>query len=274
MNKEDLQAYHKHITDTYDKRSGSHDNSQFHRETALKLIDEMPPGRGDTILDIGTGTGSIAFHAASLVGKEGKVIGVDLSEGMLIEANKKLHHAKINNLEFVLADAEHLTFSENSFDRIYCASAFFCILDPLATLRKWHGLLKPGGILCFHAQPETSYYWVRETRKVFIRHGYPYLINDATSSIEKSEKLLAKAGFDNVDIQVEESGYYMSAEQARDSWIDESDFYPGQYPHPVTNVPPEVMEQCKQEYELNIEKLITEKGIWNDVSMYYIYAHK
>jgi len=38
MNIEDLQAYHKHITNTYDERSGRHDNSQWHRETALKLI--------------------------------------------------------------------------------------------------------------------------------------------------------------------------------------------------------------------------------------------
>jgi ubiquinone/menaquinone biosynthesis C-methylase UbiE len=274
MNKNDLQAYHKHITDTYDHRSGNHNNSKWHRKTALKLIDKMPPRSGDTVLDIGTGTGSIAFHAASLVGKEGKVVGVDLSEGMLAEANKILTDSEFNNLEFVLADAEQLTFSDNRFDRIYCASAFFCILKPLVTLRQWHGLLKPGGILCFHAQPETSYFWVREARKVFNRHGYPYLINGATSNIEKSEQLLSESGFNKVDIRVEESGYFMSADQARGSWIDENDFYPGQYPHPVTNVPPEVMEQCKQEYESNIEKLITEKGIWNDISMYYIYAHK
>lgn len=274
MNIEDIQAYHKHITDTYDQRSGNHENSQWHRETALKLIDGMPPASGNSILDIGTGTGTIAFHAASLAGPDGKVIGVDLSKGMLHEANKKLANSGFNNLEFILADAEQLAFADNSFDRIYCASAFFCILDPLATLQQWHGLLKPGGILGLHAQPETSYYWVREARKVFTKHGYPYLINNATGSIEKSEKLLAESGFNKVDIRIEESGYYMLAEQARDSWIDENDFFPGQYPHPVTNVPPEILMQCKQEYESNIEKLITEKGIWNDISMYYIYAYK
>lgn len=274
MNIEDLQAYHKHITNTYDERSVRHDNSQWHRETALKLINDMPPSIGDSILDIGTGTGTIAFHAASLVGSDGKVIGVDLSNGMLSEASKKLADSDFNNLEFVLADAEQLAFGDNSFDRIYCASAFFCILNPLTTLRKWHDLLKPGGILCFHALPETSYYWVREARKVFTKHGYPYLINSATGSIEKSEQLLTESGFSQIDIHVEEAGYYMSAEQARYSWIDISDFFPGQYPHPVTNVPSEIMMQCKQEYESNIEELIAEKGIWNDISMYYIYAYK
>jgi len=274
MKIEALQAYHKHITDTYDERSGNHDKSQWHRETALKLIDTIPPGSGDSTLDIGTGTGTIAFHAASLVGPKGKSIGIDLSKGMLSEANKKLNDSDFNNLEFVVADAEKLAFADSSFDRIYCASAFFCILEPLATLRQWHSLLRPGGILGFHALPEASYYWIREARKVFTRHGYPYLINNATSTIEKSEQLLAEAGFKKVDIRVEEAGYYIPAEQARNSWIDESDFFPGQYPHPVTKVPPEIMMQCKQEYESNIEKLITEKGIWNDISMYYTYAYK
>ena len=190
MNIEELQAYHKRISDTYDSRSPNHENSEWHRKTALKLINDMPPKDGHSVLDIGTGTGTIAFHAASLVGPSGKVKGVDLSPGMLEQANKKLANSDLNNLEFILSDAENLTFSKNSFDRIYCASVFFCILDPLATLRQWHALLKPGGVLGFHGQPETSYFWVREARKVFTRHGYPYLLNTATATIEKSEKLL------------------------------------------------------------------------------------
>ena len=145
MNIEDLQAYHKHIADTYDERSGNHDNSDWHRKTALKLLEELPARVGDSVLDIGTGTGTIAFQAASLVKSGGTVIGVDISEGMLSEANKKLAASGLDNLEFILADAEHLEFPGNRFDRMYCASAFFCILDPLATLRHWHD--KMGRIL-------------------------------------------------------------------------------------------------------------------------------
>ena len=274
MNSRDLQAYHKHITDTYDARSGNHENSQWHRKTALRLIDEMPPNTGHSVLDVGTGTGTIAFRAASLAGPTGSVVGIDLSAGMLGQAQRRLADSEFTNLRFLLADAERPSFSGNTFDRIYCASAFFCFLDPLSTLRQWRGLLKPDGILGFHAQPETSYFWVREARKVFNRHGYPYLINGATASIEKSERLLRDAGYSAIDIRVEESGYYMPADDARDSWIKESDFFPGQYPHPVANVPPDVLAQCRQEYESAIESLITEDGIWNDISMYYIYARK
>ena len=125
MNTEELQAYHKHLTDVYDERSGNHDKSEWHRKA------------GDYVLDIGTGTGSLAFHAATLVNPSGKVIGVDLSQGMITQASAKLNQSGLKNLEFILGDMEHLSFPNNSFDKIYCASAFFCALDPLATLTHW-----------------------------------------------------------------------------------------------------------------------------------------
>jgi len=271
---EDLQAYHKHIADTYDERSGNHDKSEWHRKTALRLVKELPPRSGNSVLDIATGTGTIAFQAASLVGPNGMVTGVDISKGMLAQANEKLTVSGLPNLKFILADAERLEFPDSSFDRMYCASAFFCILDPLETLRNWHGLLKPGGALGFHTIPETSYYWISEARKLLAKYGYPYLINTATGTLEKSQKLLIEAGFSKVDIRVEESGYYMSIEKAKNTWIDESDFVPGQYPHPVRDVPPEILIQCQQEYEARIVDLNTEQGVWNDITMYYIYAYK
>jgi ubiquinone/menaquinone biosynthesis C-methylase UbiE len=135
MNTEDLQAYRKYIADTYDARSGNYDRSEWHRKTALRLVEGLPPRTGDSVLDIATGTGTIAFHAASLVGPNGKVVGIDLSEGMLAQAKAKVSASDLRNLEFILADAENLGFPPGSFDRMYCASAFFCILDPIPSWR-------------------------------------------------------------------------------------------------------------------------------------------
>lgn len=177
MHIDDLKAYHKNIAGIYDQRSRNHSNSEWHRKTALKLVDELPPRVGDSVLDIATGTGTIAFRAASIVGSDGKVVGVDISNGMLAEANKKLITLGPDNLEFMLADAEHLEFAKNSFDRMYCASAFFCILEPLATLRHWFNLLKPDGGLAFHAIPETSYFWVSVARDVLSKHGISSLVS-------------------------------------------------------------------------------------------------
>ena len=269
-----LQAYHKYIADTYDERSGNHDNSEWHRKTSLKLVEELPPRAGDSVLDIGTGTGTIALHAASLVGTNGKVIGIDLSKGMLAQANEKVSALDLPNLEFILSDAEHLQFPDSSFDRMYCASAFFCILNPLATLRHWFKLLKPEGGLGFHALPASSYFWVSIARDILSKHGFTYILNTPTGTIEKTRYLLNEAGFKKVVIQVEKSGYYVPLQKAKESWVSIDDFAPGQHPHPVTNVPPDIMILCQLEYVARIEELNTDKGVWNDVTMYYVYAYK
>lgn len=189
MDNENLQIYHKHIVDTYDERSFNHDNSEWHRKTAIKLVEEMPPRVGSSVLDIGTDTGFIAFYAASLVGVNGKVHGVDISEGMLNRAKVKLAETGLENVEFMLGDMEHLNLSVNSIDYLYCASAFFCVLNPLATLKHWYSILTSNGSLAFHALPET-------------------------------------------------------------------------------------MNQCQNEYLARLQELNTDKGVWNDVTMYYVYAFK
>lgn len=78
MDNKDLQAYHRTISATYDERSANHDDSEWHRNTALRLVEDLPVGPGHSVLDVATGTGTIAFYAASLVGPNGRVVGIDL----------------------------------------------------------------------------------------------------------------------------------------------------------------------------------------------------
>ena len=269
-----MQAYHKTITDTYDERSRNHDKSEWHRKTALRLIEDLPPRSGDSVLDIATGTGTIAFHAGSLVGPNGKVVGIDLSEGMLAQANVKLSASGLHNLEFILSDAKNLEFLPDSFDRMYCASAFFWILDPVATLKHWRDLLKPGGSLGFHALPDTSYVWVSVARRVLADYGISYVLNTPTGTIDKCRQLLVDAGFKAIDIREETHGYYIPLEQAKNAWLKKEEFSPGQHPNPLQDVSLEIVAQAQRDYDARIEGLNTDKGVWNDITMYYVYGRK
>jgi ubiquinone/menaquinone biosynthesis C-methylase UbiE len=274
MNSEDLRAYHKTITDTYNERSRTYDESEWHRKTALRLVADLPPRPGDRVLDIATGTGTIALHAASRVGPHGKVVGIDLSEGMLAQARAKLSASGHDHLEFIRVDAENLGFPPNSFDRMYCASAFFWILDPVATLKHWRGLLKPGGGLGFHALPETSYVWVSVTREVLANYGISYILNTPTGTLDKCRQLLVDSGFRKFDIREEKMGYFIPLEQAKGAWLTKDEFSPGQHPNPLVNVSPEIVAQAQRDYDAKMEELDTDKGVWNDITMYYVYAEK
>lgn len=269
-----LEDYHHHIRTVYDSRSANHEKSTWHRTLALKLVEEMPPSAGDVVLDIGTGTGTIAFRAAEKIGADGRSLGVDISQGMLSEAERKLAASGLANLEFVLGDAEQLPFSHNSFNRIYCASAFFCMLDPLATLRHWRDLLKSGGTLAFHGIPASAHFYVSVARDVLAEHGFPFLLNMATATVDRTRTLLMDAGFRQITIREDKTGFYMPLDKALDTWMDINSFAPGQYPHPMRAVSPDIDTQCKSEYQRRIKILSTEKGVWNDITMYYVYAHK
>nr|WP_293164561.1 methyltransferase domain-containing protein [Okeania sp. SIO2C9] len=90
---------------------------------------------GDKVLDIATGTCHIAIEVAQLVGNNGRVVGIDISSGILEQARKKVAQLNLTNIEFQLADGENIDFPANSFDLIFCANAFPLMAEKAATLR-------------------------------------------------------------------------------------------------------------------------------------------
>jgi hypothetical protein len=135
-------------------------------------------------------------------------------------------------------------------------------------------LLKPGGCLGFHALPETSYVWVSEVRNVLANYGISYVLNKPTGSVEKCDQLLTEAGFRKINIREEKEGWFIPLEQAKSTWLQEDHFSPGQHPNPLVGVPDDILAQAKRDYEARLEELNTDKGVWNDISMYYIHAKK
>lgn len=271
MNVSDIVAYHKLITDSYDKRSKNYGGNRYN---AHNLVDNVKPNNGNKVLDIGTGTGIAAFHAASYVGEEGSVIGIDISKGMISEANKRLKDSVFNNIKFEVADGENLSFDSNQFDYIFCASAFFWIVDKEKTLAHWLNFLKPGGVIGFHAWPEDSYIYGQVARKVLMKYGINYLHHFPTKNKKKCEELLEKAGYSNINIIEHKEGGFMSLEEAKDSWINKEHYPIGQYPHPVMIASPEILEKARIDYNQEMERLNTDKGVWNNTSFLFCYGEK
>ncbi|WP_162342619.1 bifunctional demethylmenaquinone methyltransferase/2-methoxy-6-polyprenyl-1,4-benzoquinol methylase UbiE [Cyclobacterium salsum] len=111
------------------------------RKKAIKMLQKDQP---KLILDIATGTGDFAIEA--LVLKPEKVIGVDISEGMLQEGRKKMKQKKLEHLiELQLGDSEKLLFEENKFDAVIVSFGVRNFENLEKGLADMYRVLKPGG---------------------------------------------------------------------------------------------------------------------------------
>jgi SAM-dependent methyltransferase len=109
----------------------------------------LPDLKGRTVLCVGCGTGEECAHLTSL---GAKVMGIDISEG-LIEYAKKSYP----NLEFHVMDMEKLDFPDATFDFIYSSLVMHYISSWEKTLQNIHRALKPGGTFLFSTHHPVTY---------------------------------------------------------------------------------------------------------------------
>jgi demethylmenaquinone methyltransferase/2-methoxy-6-polyprenyl-1,4-benzoquinol methylase len=102
---------------------------------------------GQFILDIAGGTGDLAAALAQKTGTNGLVVLADINEKMLRHGRDKLINKGIISPVLVQADAEHLPFPDDFFDRITIAFGLRNVTDKAAALRSMYRVLKPGGKL-------------------------------------------------------------------------------------------------------------------------------
>jgi SAM-dependent methyltransferase len=115
-----------------------------------------PMNRGESVLDIGCGGGADTLVAATKVGDEGKVIGIDLTSEMLARAKKNLGTALIKNVLLQEASAEDLPFKDESFDVVISNGVFNLIPDKARALAEVFRVLKPLGRLMIADQILTG----------------------------------------------------------------------------------------------------------------------
>lgn len=113
------------------------------RKKVIKMVAEKNP---DAVLDIATGTGDLAIKFATAT-KASKIVGLDLSEGMLSVARKKvLGTALSDKIEFTQGDSEALPFEDNSFDAITVSFGIRNFENLDKGLSEINRVLKPKGL--------------------------------------------------------------------------------------------------------------------------------
>jgi arsenite methyltransferase len=103
--------------------------------------------RGESVLDLGSGSGTDAFCAAVLVGGSGRVVGVDITDAQLEKARRLAQLDGFDHVEFVEAHIEELPFADASFDAV--VSNGVINLSPLKgrVFAEAARVLRPGGRL-------------------------------------------------------------------------------------------------------------------------------
>jgi len=111
------------------------------RRRIASAISHMNIGPTDRVLDLGIGTGaSLNYYQPN----RGRIIGIDLSSGMLREARKKIRERGLVNTTVFQADAMQLPFGDNTFDHVFVSHVISVVSDPYRLVREAQRVAKPG----------------------------------------------------------------------------------------------------------------------------------
>lgn len=274
VNQISLNDYKQKIADLYDRRSQTYDDSKWHVQICQHLLEYAQVSLRQHVLDIATGTGHIAIAAAKIVGAEGKVIGIDISAGMLEQARDKVKALGLSNVDFQSQDAESLNFPANSFDRIFCANSFPWIEDKQAALQLWHRFLKPGGLIAIHTPADTADVGYVVLRQVLQKYGITLEPSNRIGTLEECRSLFANAGFKAIEIKTEQHGSYISLDKAKARWAGNSLPSPKESACFLSELSNLQLAQALAEFEAELEARQTEQGIWDDLTTVYILGQK
>ncbi len=151
---------------------------------------------GETVLDLGSGAGFDCFLAADRVGKDGRVIGIDMTPEMVEKARENARKSNYANVEFRLGEIENLPVADNSVDIVISNCVINLAPDKGRVFSEVFRALKPGGRLMI-----SDIVLLKELPD-FIKDSIEAYIGCLSGAIMRDEYLEAikTAGFQEVGI--------------------------------------------------------------------------
>ena len=109
------------------------------------MLGQINPG--EIVVDVGSGSGFDSLIASKMVGLEGKVVGIDMTDEMLNKARAGAEAMGAAHVEFRQGFAENLPLPDGYADVVISNGVLNLTLDKVKTLSEWVRILKPGGRL-------------------------------------------------------------------------------------------------------------------------------
>ncbi len=178
-----------------------------------RLVEFASIRPGAAVLDVAAGRGAVLFPAAAQVGAQGRVIGIDLADGMVQHTATELHDRGLRQAEMRQMDAEALQFGVGAFDVVLCGFALHHFPRPAQALAEFYRVLQPGGTVAVTtwAERPALVTWLRAALQ-----PYDDTAQYITRSFDTPDALAAalrQAGFADVRVTMETADFvYRDAE--------------------------------------------------------------
>ena len=152
---------------------------------------------GETVLDLGSGGGIDVLLSARRVGPTGKAYGLDMTDEMLSLARENQRKARVENVEFLKGEIEHIPLPDNSVDVVISNCVINLSGDKDRVLREAFRVLKPGGRFA------VSDVVTRGEVPADVRQNMLLWVGCIAGALDDYQYVakLAKAGFDGIEIE-------------------------------------------------------------------------
>jgi SAM-dependent methyltransferase len=128
---------------------------------SLRMVAAAEVGPGQRVLDVGCGMGDPTLQVAVLVGPHGRVLGIDVAEGMITTARERAAALGLGHAEFRTADVMTMDLPAESFDVVLGRWSVIYLADPPAALARLRTALVPGGRIALSAwAPPEANPWI------------------------------------------------------------------------------------------------------------------
>ncbi|MDW5550383.1 class I SAM-dependent methyltransferase [Methanosarcina sp.] len=213
------------------------------------LIRMMKIKNGDSVLDIGCGTGWQALNVSEIIGPSGKLTCIDPSSYRIELARKKFGVNSSNNIRFLVGQAEDLSsIPDNSINHAYFCSSFHWVDDKKIALSETYRVLKPGGSIGMTTLDRDSPNTMRKlvdpilakyniTRSFELHKGI-----NRVNAVEL-HNLLSEAGFTSISIESRMIPRQHRSPEEFLKRLEERD----SSRNLLTDIPDEIKEKIKQE---------------------------
>jgi SAM-dependent methyltransferase len=190
------------------------------------LIGRIRPRPGETVLELGAGTGETGFEAAALLGDDGQLVSTDFSPEMVEVARRRGTELGLGNVDYRVIDAERIELDSGSVDGVLCQSTYMLTADPAAALAETRRVLRPGGRLALSVwgAPDRNP-WASIGGMILAERGHlpapepeaPGVFSMASE--ERTRALLDGAGFSSVRTEEVPLRFIFRALDDYEQWV-------------------------------------------------------